>query len=99
MARDIIDDDDDFPAAVAGGGFTGCNALDQAGLNRIPGLAAIVPPLSDPDFAATLLGAATPAPLTGADLATQAFTGLCPLQGEHLGRRQHPARGWRLRRP
>ena len=52
---DVIRGDDEFPAAVAGGGFTGCNALDQAGLNRVPGLAAIVPPLSDPDFAATLL--------------------------------------------
>src|SRR5439155_8738693 len=36
------------PTAVGGAGFTGCDALDQAGLNRIGGLAAIVPPLTVP---------------------------------------------------
>lgn len=84
---DVIRGDDELPAAVQGGGFTGCDALDRAGLDRIPGLAAIVPPLRDPDVASTLLpgGPTTPAALTGADLATHAFTGLCPLSGHVWG--------------
>ncbi len=47
---DVIRGDDRVPSAVGGGGFTGCNVLDQAGLNRIDGLAALLPPLTgDPD--------------------------------------------------
>jgi len=34
-----------IPSAVGGGGFSGCDALDQAGLDRITGLAALVPAL------------------------------------------------------
>jgi Ca2+-binding RTX toxin-like protein len=48
---DVISGDNDIPsqqggASALGGGFTGCDALDQAGLNRIPGLDPIVPPLT-----------------------------------------------------
>lgn len=84
---DVIRGDDEFPAAVQGGGFTGCDALDAAGLARVPGLAAIVPPLSDLDVAATTLpgGAGAPARLTGADLGAGAFTGSCPLAGDIWG--------------
>jgi Ca2+-binding RTX toxin-like protein len=52
--NDILRGDDAVPSTVGAGGFTGCNALDQTGLNRIPGLDAIVPPLtgnSDTDVA------------------------------------------------
>ena len=84
---DVIRGDDEFPAAVQGGGFTGCDALDAAGLARIPGLNQIVPPLGDPDAAATVIpgGPGVPAPLTGADLAPGSFTGLCPLAGDVWG--------------
>lgn len=84
---DVIRGDDELPAAVQGGGFTGCDALDAAGLARIPGLDQIVPPLSDPDVAAATLpgGPGVPAPLTGADLSAGAFTGSCPLTGDIWG--------------
>ncbi|MBS2938848.1 Ig-like domain-containing protein [Nocardioides sp. J2M5] len=84
---DVIRGDDEFPAAVQGGGFTGCDALDAAGLARIPGLDAIVPPLSDLDVAAVTLpgGGGVPARLTGADLGAGAFTGSCPLEGDIWG--------------
>ena len=52
--NDILRGDDLVPSQVGGGGFTGCDALDQTGLDRIPGLDAIVPPLtgnSDTDVA------------------------------------------------
>jgi Ca2+-binding RTX toxin-like protein len=49
--NDIIRGDDFVPSLQGGaggiaGGFTGCDALDQAGLDRIPGLDALVPPLT-----------------------------------------------------
>src|SRR4051794_29267702 len=40
-ANDVIKGDDTTPATVGGAGFTGCDALDQAGLDRITGLAQI----------------------------------------------------------
>jgi Ca2+-binding RTX toxin-like protein len=46
--NDIIRGDEDTPTAVGGGGFTGCDALDTAGLNRISGLAPLVPSLVAP---------------------------------------------------
>ncbi len=48
---DILRGDNLVPANVVGGGILGnigCNALDQAGLNRIAGLDALVPPLTTP---------------------------------------------------
>ena len=44
--NDLIKGDDATPATVGGAGFTGCDALDTAGLGRISGLAAIVPSLA-----------------------------------------------------
>ena len=42
---DILRGDSVVPALVGGLGFIGCDALDQAGLDRIAGLDALVPPL------------------------------------------------------
>ena len=44
--NDTLRGDDVIPSQVAGGGFIGCDALDQAGLDRIAGLDALVPPLT-----------------------------------------------------
>jgi len=46
--NDAIRGDDIVPAATGGGGFIGCDVLDQAGLDRIAGLDALVPPLNTP---------------------------------------------------
>jgi Ca2+-binding RTX toxin-like protein len=43
--NDHLVGDSVVPSAVGGAGFSGCDALDQAGLNRVPGLAALLPPL------------------------------------------------------
>lgn len=40
---DIIRGTDNVPAAIGGAGFAGCNVLDQAGVDRIAGLSALVP--------------------------------------------------------
>ena len=45
---DIVRGDDIVPANVGGGGFIGCDALDQDGLDRIAGLDALVPALTIP---------------------------------------------------
>jgi Ca2+-binding RTX toxin-like protein len=44
--NDVIRGDNDVPSAVGGAGFTGCDVLDAAGLARIKGLAALLPPLT-----------------------------------------------------
>jgi len=46
--NDTLRGDDIVPSAVGGGGFIGCDVLDQAGLDRIAGLDALVPPLATP---------------------------------------------------
>ncbi len=43
--NDHLVGDSVVPSTLGGGGLSGCDALDQAGLDRIPGLAALVPPL------------------------------------------------------
>ncbi len=51
QSNDILRGDNLVPANVVGGGILGnigCNALDQAGLDRIAGLDALVPPLTTP---------------------------------------------------
>jgi len=45
---DTLRGDDLVPAQVGGAGFIGCDALDQAGLDRIAGLDDLVPPLNTP---------------------------------------------------
>jgi Ca2+-binding RTX toxin-like protein len=66
---DVIRGDNAVPSAVGGGGFTGCDALDQAGIDRIPGLSALVTTLP------------TPASVVAANSAT----GYCPLVGNVWG--------------
>ena len=44
--NDVIKGDDETPATVGTAGFTGCDALDTAGLGRISGLAPLVPSLT-----------------------------------------------------
>lgn len=51
---DTLRGDDVVPSAVGGAGFIGCNVLDQAGLDRVAGLDALVPALSTP--ADTVIG-------------------------------------------
>ena len=46
--NDALHGDDVIPSQLGGGGFIGCDALDQAGLDRIAGLDALVPPLATP---------------------------------------------------
>ncbi len=66
--NDSIKGDDAVPSLVGGAGFTGCDALDQAGLDRISGLAALLPPVASfPETAAAVAGRSAPGacPLTG----------------------------------
>ena len=46
--NDILRGDDVVPSQVGGGGFIGCDVLDQDGLDRINGLDALVPTLATP---------------------------------------------------
>ena len=46
--NDTLRGDDIVPSTVGGGGFIGCDVLDQTGLDRINGLDALVPPLATP---------------------------------------------------
>jgi Ca2+-binding RTX toxin-like protein len=58
------------PRLVAGAGFQGCDALDQAGLDRITGLAALVGPLTGGD---------------ASTVAAASASGRCPLVGPVWG--------------
>ncbi|GAB3861833.1 hypothetical protein GCM10028801_26400 [Nocardioides maradonensis] len=60
------------PRLIGGGGFQGCDAIDQAGMNRIKGLNALLPPV------AQWLGNA-------ADVAAISASGRCPLSGKVWG--------------
>jgi len=66
---DTIRGDDSVPSTIGGGPFTGCDVLDQAGLDRIAGLAALLPPLTTPS-----------APVVAASRA-----GFCPVSGPVWG--------------
>src|SRR3954449_11555628 len=46
--NDVIRGDDVVPSTVGGGGFTGCDVLDQTGIDRIAGLGGIVPTPTTP---------------------------------------------------
>ena len=41
---DVIRGDDTVPSTLGGRGYTGCDVLDQAGIDRIHGLSALLPP-------------------------------------------------------
>ena len=45
---DVIRGDDAVPSTVSGSAFTGCDALDQAGIDRIAGLGALLPAPTTP---------------------------------------------------
>jgi Ca2+-binding RTX toxin-like protein len=67
--NDVIRGDDTVPSAIGGGAFTGCNVLDQAGVDRIAGLGALLPPLTTPS-----------GPVVAASRA-----GFCPISGPVWG--------------
>ncbi len=60
------------PRLIGGGGFQGCDAIDQAGLDRISGLAGLLPPV------ASWVG-------TSAAVAALSTGGVCPLTGPVWG--------------
>src|SRR3954451_19932041 len=61
--NDTLRGDDLVPAEVGGGGFIGCDVLDQAGLNRINGLDPLVPPLTTPLAGVVALSASNDCPI------------------------------------
>lgn len=67
--NDVLRGDDTVPTTVGGAGFTGCDALDQNGIDRIAGLTDILP---DPT-----------APLGPVEAASA--PGACPLDGPVWG--------------
>jgi Ca2+-binding RTX toxin-like protein len=67
--NDIIKGDDVVPRDAGGAGFSGCDALDQAGLDRIKGLDPLVPPLTG----------------SAATVAANSAAGRCPLSGPVWG--------------
>jgi Ca2+-binding RTX toxin-like protein len=67
--NDVIRGDDAVPSALGGAGFSGCDVLDQAGLDRISGLDPLVPPLT---------GALAP-------VVANSALGACPLSGPIWG--------------
>jgi len=68
---DVIRGDDAVPSEIVGSAFTGCDVLDQAGIDRIGGLDALIPPnlLTTP-----------PGPIVTASRA-----GYCPISGNVWG--------------
>jgi Ca2+-binding RTX toxin-like protein len=67
--NDVIRGTSTAPAATGGAGFTGCDVLDQTGLNRISGLQPLLPALTG-----------DPAPVIAASAA-----GFCPITGPIWG--------------
>ncbi|HET7475821.1 MAG TPA: peroxidase family protein [Dermatophilaceae bacterium] len=64
--NDVIKGDDNVPAALGGAGFTGCNVIDQAGVDRVAGLNAILPqPLTGDPAPVVANSAAGFCPTTG----------------------------------
>ncbi len=68
--NDTIRGTNDVPSAVGGAGFTGCDVLDQAGVDRIKGLAALLPQPLTGDLAPVVANSAA---------------GVCPLSGPIWG--------------
>ncbi|MEI7618590.1 MAG: peroxidase family protein [Actinomycetota bacterium] len=68
--NDILRGDSVIPETIVGigplaAGFIGCDALDQAGVDRISGLAAIMPPLTTPSGPIIASAATIDCPLVG----------------------------------
>ena len=62
---DVIRGDDAVPSTVGGAGFSGCDVLDQTGIDRIAGLGAILPAPSTPLGPVAALSPMGVCPLTG----------------------------------
>jgi Ca2+-binding RTX toxin-like protein len=63
---DRIKGTNDVPSTIGGAGFTGCDVLDQAGVNRVKGLSEILPqPLTGDPAPVVAASAAGACPLTG----------------------------------
>lgn len=62
---DVIRGDDAVPSTVGGAGFSGCDVLDQTGINRIAGLQAILPAPTTPLAPVAALSPMGVCPLTG----------------------------------
>ncbi len=63
--NDIIKGTSVAPNTIGGAGFTGCDVIDQAGLNRISGLDPLVPALNTNPATVIALSAAGRCPLSG----------------------------------
>ena len=63
--NDILRGTDTAPSTLGGAGFTGCDALDQAGLDRIAGLDPLIAPLTGDPAPVVAASAAGACPLTG----------------------------------
>jgi Ca2+-binding RTX toxin-like protein len=63
--NDVIRGNDDVPSALGGAGFTGCDVLDQAGVDRISGLGALLPRLTGDLAPVVAASAAGTCPLSG----------------------------------
>src|SRR4051794_12918871 len=63
--NDTLRGDDIVPSQVTGGGFIGCDALDQDGLDRISGLDPLVPALTIPSAPIIAASATNHCPLVG----------------------------------
>ncbi|WP_326968254.1 peroxidase family protein [Arthrobacter sp. CG_A4] len=61
--NDTLRGDNVVPSAVGGAGFIGCDVLDQAGLDRVAGLDALVPPLNTPLASVVAASASKDCPL------------------------------------
>ncbi|MCB5274949.1 Leukotoxin [Arthrobacter sp. SO5] len=62
---DVIRGDNAVPSTVGGAGFSGCDVLDQAGIDRVAGLSAILPVPSTPLGPVAALSPMGACPLSG----------------------------------
>jgi Ca2+-binding RTX toxin-like protein len=62
---DTLRGDDTIPSTIGGGGFTGCDVLDQTGIDRITGLAEILPTPTTPLAPVEAASAPGQCPLNG----------------------------------
>ncbi len=62
---DVIKGTNDIPSQLGGAGFTGCDVIDQEGVDRIKGLGALLPALSGDLAPVVARSAAGRCPLTG----------------------------------
>ncbi|MDJ0377454.1 peroxidase family protein [Cryobacterium sp. PH31-L1] len=69
--NDVIRGDNAVPSTVGGAGFSGCDVLDQAGINRISGLSTLITP------------SMLTVPLAGVEALSP--MGVCPLEGNVWG--------------